>query len=1224
MGIGRFYRWLSERYPLINEKITQTSLPEFDNLYLDMNGILHTCSHGNSGGMLHTSEDAMWVDVFAALDLIISTVNPKKFLVLAADGVAPRAKMNQQRARRYRAAKDAAELARQKEEHRLLKMQRKQDKAAAKQEKNLSAPTPGGHFDSNCISPGTEFMAKFFRHLRFFCEKKLNEDARWKDLKVVLSGPDVPGEGEHKIMQFIRCAKSDPHTGRNVRHCLYGLDADLIMLSLASHEPHFCLLREEVVFGKAVSRGPQDRMLTKRENLQLLHISLLREYLFLEFAAAALRSTPPKESDEHPKRSETASTSEADALDTKAAAIALCPSLLYPRERERIIDDYVLFCFMVGNDFLPHPKATDIADGGLDLLMSCYKEYLQRYAVLAEQAPSREGPWLSTGCGQINFCNFFLFLSLFVDTVETDLLQEWAADSQWMKSKRRNKSEVEEERRPASEDALLAYRESFYLKKMGMDASTPEGRKQIDRLAVDYLEGLQWVLYYYYRGPQYSGWTWFYPHHYAPFMTDVLSCSFFTEGVKQLADLRRKEIRFPASKPYAPFMQLLSILPPKSASLLPKALRPILLSPTPELLPYFPDDFEVDMEGCTVSWGGVTLLPFIDEMLLHREALPLFSKLTGEEQQRNTRGKNVLLYRDPSQRARMLKRLALAAQPLSSETLAPLSHPEECLAGEEEEDAVLKCDFFFFCEDAKEEGASAHGGRRREAVSAAALETRTAVSSLPSVFRSVRNSCVREEVIEVCPPSLAQEKRAERERRRRETGGVGGQEDREDVDACKGPALAQNAYAFPNFVLAGTKPLLAEFPSLHRLNFEWDYFVGVKVFNSESKKNSVLIQAVAPYAAARGPDRKAPQLVEPFDPARHLLPFLRAPLVHYDFPFLRLAKPVAVWLPNLYYALPPASQTSLSFSSFSPSFLFSSACPVGVEEATAPLEQQEAVAAETRRLKHTGLDFPANVAYASFRARRSAERLKGADSTVASVAGSASASSFSRFALSSPEDFLRVSEAITFSLPGQQGLSRRVAHPACLPSTILLELTPVRSVQVFADARSPSIVFEEKSVFRLLPLLTLPIPLPRCLRPAETAEKETARTRETRDGARSQQWVAGAAVIVVDPTASMLACSGEVVAVRERKDENNEVLERVDVWFHSPWAAKDREQSQQKIQSSVERIVRQYMVSEREKDLVSETGKRLVQRGKTQMRRSSSRCRGLHISLLFFSSNMAD
>lgn len=54
MGIGRFYRWLSERYPLINEKIVASSIPTFDNLYLDLNGILHNCSHGNSGKYLHS------------------------------------------------------------------------------------------------------------------------------------------------------------------------------------------------------------------------------------------------------------------------------------------------------------------------------------------------------------------------------------------------------------------------------------------------------------------------------------------------------------------------------------------------------------------------------------------------------------------------------------------------------------------------------------------------------------------------------------------------------------------------------------------------------------------------------------------------------------------------------------------------------------------------------------------------------------------------------------------------------------------------------------------------------------------------------------------------------------------------------------------------------------------------------------------------------------------
>lgn len=245
-GIPKFYRWLSERFPLVNQAIGSGSLPEFDNLYLDMNGIIHNCSHGNDPN-LKLSEDEMFVRVFKYLEKLFEIVRPRKLLFMAVDGmfffasssllattahpagVAPRAKMNQQRARRFKTKKAALEAA----------------EAAAKRGEPAPEAEP---FDSNCITPGTEFMDRLTAHLRFFIRKKIAEDAEWQRPVVVLSGPDVPGEGEHKIMEYIRIRKATPEYEPNERHCMYGLDADLVMLSLVTHEPRFCLLREVVSY----------------------------------------------------------------------------------------------------------------------------------------------------------------------------------------------------------------------------------------------------------------------------------------------------------------------------------------------------------------------------------------------------------------------------------------------------------------------------------------------------------------------------------------------------------------------------------------------------------------------------------------------------------------------------------------------------------------------------------------------------------------------------------------------------------------------------------------------------------------------------------------------------------------------------------------------------------------------------------------------------------------
>jgi 5'-3' exoribonuclease 1 len=65
-------------------------------------------------------------------------------------------------------------------------------------------------------------MAAVSKHLKYFVRRKMKEDPAWAQMKVIFSGHEVPGEGEHKIVAYIRSAKMQPGYNPNTRHCMAG------------------------------------------------------------------------------------------------------------------------------------------------------------------------------------------------------------------------------------------------------------------------------------------------------------------------------------------------------------------------------------------------------------------------------------------------------------------------------------------------------------------------------------------------------------------------------------------------------------------------------------------------------------------------------------------------------------------------------------------------------------------------------------------------------------------------------------------------------------------------------------------------------------------------------------------------------------------------------------------------------------------------------------------
>ena len=192
---------------------------------------------------------------------------------------------------------------------------------------------------------------------------------------------------------------------------------------------------------------------------------------------------------------------------------------------------------------------------------------------------------------------------------------------------------------------VLSWKERYYSLKL--EASGAAERRAVSR---SYIEGVMWVLEYYYRGV--VSWVWYYPYHYAPMASELSNLPEFSD------------ISFVRGSPFLPFQQLLGVLPTASAKLLPPVYRTLMMakdSPLKAPLDLYPEDFPLDQEGKRQDWEAVILIPFMDEKtLLDAEKTLDKSQLTLDDLDRNKVGSvltywfdddsSCLLYTSPSPR----------------------------------------------------------------------------------------------------------------------------------------------------------------------------------------------------------------------------------------------------------------------------------------------------------------------------------------------------------------------------------------------------------------------------------------------------------------------------------------------------------------------------------------------------------------------------------------------
>lgn len=580
MGIPSYFSHIVNKYRKIIKSME--TLLHVNNLYMDCNSLIYDAVKNNptyEKGRNKEYERELIVAVCNKIDYYVGLLNPRDRVFVAFDGVAPVAKLSQQRDRRYKSWYTG-------------QIQRDIDGNLYKETWNTSA-----------ITPGTKFMKDLNESVVDYFLKKNSSNPTSCKLEYIVSTSSVCGEGEHKIFEYMR-KHPEYHNAPDIVTLVYGLDADLIMLTL-NHlhiSKNLYLFRDTPEFIKSLDStldANKDYLLDIPELAESI-VKYIHNYDDVREAGETKKIVENKEM---------------KSIDENV--------------HTNRIKDYIFMCFLLGNDFLPHFPAVNIRTVGIEIILNVYRETL-----------GKTNKFLINDM-KIQWKNFGEFIKNIADREDDLMIDEHKRRDKAAKrfgssgggggynnmhgrNGRNDKNQFINTNKPTilgsidevlgvddikkMDDLLMLpmkdrsvekYINPFekdweyrYYKALFNLEITDERRRQI---SVNYLEGLEWTFYYYIQGC--IDWRWCYNYHYAPLFKDL---------VKYIPQIDTQFITPSQHKSIEDLVQLCYVLPKANLNLLPIEVNVVLFQRLEHL---YGDDYEFKWAYCKYFWESHADLP---------------------------------------------------------------------------------------------------------------------------------------------------------------------------------------------------------------------------------------------------------------------------------------------------------------------------------------------------------------------------------------------------------------------------------------------------------------------------------------------------------------------------------------------------------------------------------------------------------------------------------------